>query len=82
MEGMASERKMISRSPMGLVRCSADCRMWAERRIICLIDYDIIVVGLGGRKLLPLSTITISRSIQKACQSPELVGLGQDDNRR
>lgn len=63
MEGMASERKMISRSPMGLVRCSADCRMWAERRIICLIDYDIIVVGLGGRKLLPLSTITISRSI-------------------
>jgi hypothetical protein len=31
---MASERRMISRSPMGLVRCSADWRIFADRRIV------------------------------------------------
>lgn len=39
-EGMASERRMISRSLRAFVRCSADWRMSAERRI--RVDVDVI----------------------------------------
>jgi hypothetical protein len=34
MAGIANERRMISRSPMGLVRCSAVWRIFADRRIV------------------------------------------------
>lgn len=43
--GMASERRRISRSPRGLVRCSADWIMLAERRMVMASG---VVVGDGG----------------------------------
>lgn len=45
MDGMASERRMISRSPRGLVRCSADWIICADRRMMWI--FFVVCVWLS-----------------------------------